>query len=138
MNLIEQYINGNNFGKLVGMRFTILAPGKVNYLLSVNESHMATPFSAHGGCIASLLDATMGVGALSLVSDKNQVVATIEMKVNFLKAAKRSDELVSISRVIKNGKKIIVMFAEVRNQDEQLLAIASGTFMPYDAAKAGY
>ena len=99
---------------------------------------MATPTSAHGGCMASLLDATMGVGALSLVAQNNQVVATIEMKINFLKSAKLNDELMATSRVIKNGNKIIVMFAEIRNQKNELLALSSGTFLPYDAAKAGY
>ena len=87
MNLIDQYIANNQYGKLLGMNFSILEPGLVNYSLTINEHHLATPFTAHGGCIASLLDATMGVGALSLVSSKNQVVATVEMKINFLKGA---------------------------------------------------
>ena len=138
MTLIENYISNNYFGRLLGMNFTILEDGVVHYFLTISEDHLATPTSAHGGCMASLLDATMGVGALSLVSQNNQVVATIEMKINFLKSAKLNDELMATSRVIKNGSKIIVMFAEIRNQKNELLALSSGTFLPYDAAKAGY
>ncbi|MCX6191972.1 MAG: PaaI family thioesterase [Flavobacteriia bacterium] len=138
MTLIEHYISNNYFGRLLGMNFTILEDGVVHYFLTISEDHLATPTSAHGGCMASLLDATMGVGALSLVSQNNQVVATIEMKINFLKSAKLNDELMATSRVIKNGSKIIVMFAEIRNQKNELLALSSGTFLPYDAAKAGY
>ena len=138
MTLIEHYISNNYFGRLLGMNFTILEDGVVHYFLTISEDHLATPTSAHGGCVASLLDATMGVGALSLVSQNNQVVATIEMKINFLKSAKLNDELMATSRVIKNGSKIIVMFAEIRNQKNELLALSSGTFLPYDAAKAGY
>ena len=138
MNLIDQYIANNKYGKLLGMNFSILEPGLVNYSLRINENHLATPFTAHGGCIASLLDATMGVGALSLVSSKNQVVATVEMKINFLKGAILNDQLIATSKVVKNGNKIIVMQAEIRNQKKELLALASGTFMPYDAMKAGY
>jgi acyl-CoA thioesterase len=138
MNLIDQYIANNKYGKLLGMNFSILEPGLVNYSLRINENHLATPFTAHGGCIASLLDATMGVGALSLVSSKNQVVATVEMKINFLKGAILNDQLIATSKVVKNGNKIIVMQAEIRNEKKELLALASGTFMPYDAMKAGY
>jgi uncharacterized protein (TIGR00369 family) len=138
MTLIEHYISNNYFGRLLGMNFTILKDGVVHYFLTISEDHLATPTSAHGGCMASLLDATMGVGALSLVAQNNQVVATIEMKINFLKSAKLNDELMATSRVIKNGNKIIVMFAEIRNQKNELLALSSGTFLPYDAAKAGY
>ena len=138
MNLIDQYIANNQYGKLLGMNFSILEPGLVNYSLTINEHHLATPFTAHGGCIASLLDATMGVGALSLVSSKNQVVATVEMKINFLKGAILNDQLIATSKVVKNGNKIIVMQAEIHNEKKELLALASGTFMPYDAMKAGY
>lgn len=138
MNLIDQYIANNKYGKLLGMNFSILEPGLVNYSLLINENHLATPFTAHGGCIASLLDATMGVGALSLVSSKNQVVATVEMKINFIKGAVLNDQLLATSKVVKNGNKIIVMQAEIRNEKNELLALSSGTFMPYDAMKAGY
>ena len=138
MTLIEHYISNNYFGRLLGMNFTILEDGVVHYFLTISEEHLATPTSAHGGCIASLLDATMGVGALSLVAAKNQVVATVEMKINFLKGAVLNDQLLATSKVVKNGNKIIVMQAEIRNEKNELLALSSGTFMPYDAMKAGY
>jgi uncharacterized protein (TIGR00369 family) len=138
MTLIEDYISNNNYGRLLGMNFTILEDGVVHYSLTISAEHLATPISAHGGCIASLLDATMGVGALSLVAAKNQVVATVEMKINFLKGAVLNDQLLATSKLVKNGNKIIIMFAELRNQKDEVLAVCSGTFMPYDAKKAGY
>ena len=138
MTLIEDYISNNNYGRLLGMNFTILEDGVVHYSLTISAEHLATPTSAHGGCIASLLDATMGVGALSLVAAKNQVVATVEMKINFLKGAVLNDQLLATSKLVKNGNKIIIMFAEIRNQKDEILAVSSGTFMPYDAKKAGY
>jgi uncharacterized protein (TIGR00369 family) len=138
MTLIENYISNNYYGRLLGMNFTILEDGVVHYFLTISKDHLATPTSAHGGCMASLLDATMGVGALSLVAAKNQVVATVEMKINFLKGAVLNDQLLATSKLVKNGNKIIIMFAELRNQKDEILAVSSGTFMPYDAKKAGY
>lgn len=137
-HLIEQYIKDNHFGELLGMSFTIIEPGKVEYQLSTNYQHLATPLAVHGGCTAALLDATMGVGALSLVASHFQVVATLEMKVSYFEAARKDDVLTAVSRVVKKGKRLIFMEADVKNQEGILLARSSGTFTVFSAEKSGY
>ena len=136
--LIVSYIEGNNFGRLLGMQFQIETPGKVVYSLETNADHLATPLAIHGGCTAALLDATMGVGALSLVCDKNKVVATLEMKVSFLKSVLVNEQLTAESIVVKKGRSLIFMEAEVYNEKKQLVAKSSGTFTVMDAEKSGY
>jgi len=137
-SLILSYIQTNQFGKLLGMHFEIKEPGKVIYKLSTNSNHLATPLAVHGGCTAALLDATMGVGALSLVCEKNKVVATLEMKVSFLKSVLSNDQLIAESIVVKKGRSLIFMEAEVFNQMKQLVAKSSGTFTILEAEKSGY
>lgn len=136
--LIVSYIEKNNFGRLLGMHFEINAPGEVVYSLQTNANHLATPLAIHGGCTAALLDATMGVGALSLVCESHKVVATLEMKVSFLKSILMDDELTAKSIVVKKGRSLIFMEAEVYNQKQQLVAKSSGTFTVMDAEKSGY
>jgi len=136
--IIEQYIEQNHFGKLIGMSFEIESPGAVRYEMQINENHLATPLAAHGGCTSALLDATMGVGALSLVCNQNKVVATLEMKVSFIKAVVLSDVLTSRSIVVKQGRSLIFMEAEVYNSNKQLVAKSSGTFTILAAEKSGY
>ncbi len=137
-SLIEQYIASNHFGELIGMNFIILEPGLVQYSLKITKKHLATPLAAHGGSLAALLDATMGVGALTLVENDFHVVSTLEMKVSFLEAVMHGDELISKSRIIRQGKKIIFAEAEIKNQHDKLVAKASGTFFVLDGLKAGY
>jgi acyl-CoA thioesterase len=137
-SLIVSYIAQNNFGRLLGMQFEIEEPGKVIYTLQTNADHLATPLAVHGGCTAALLDATMGVGALSLVCDKNKVVATLEMKASFLKSIFVNEQLTAESIVVKKGRSLIFMEAEVYNQKKQLVAKSSGTFTVMDAEKSGY
>lgn len=137
-SLIEQYIESNHFGELIGMNFIILEPGLVQYSLKITKKHLATPLAAHGGSLAALLDATMGVGALTLVEKDFQVVSTLEMKVSFLEAVMNGDELISKSRIIRKGRKIIFAEAEIKNQHDKSVAKASGTFMVLDGLKAGY
>jgi len=99
---------------------------------------LATPMHAHGGCIASLLDATLGVGALSLVADEQKVVSTVDLSIQFLAGVKCTDQLISYSKCLKKGKKLIFMQADVLNQDKQLVAHANGTFVSVAASVAGY
>jgi uncharacterized protein (TIGR00369 family) len=136
--LIKNYIRYNRFGEILGMHFRIMSPGNVEYLLQVVESHLATPQSVHGGVISALLDATMGVGALSAVCEEEKVVSTIEMKVSFLRSAILGDELVATSEILKKGNKIIFVEAYVRNQHDELVAKSSGIFNAYPKEKAGY
>ena len=136
--LLNKYIETNNFGRLLGMHFEVLSPGIAHYFLIIEDKHLATPLAAHGGCTAALLDATMGVGALSLVYDNHQAVSTLEMKVSFLKSIVLHDQLTAKSIVLKQGKSLIFMEAEVYNSKNQMVAKSSGTFTVLSAEKSGY
>lgn len=138
--LIDKYNLQNHYGRLIGMDFTIVKAGEVNYKLTVSEKHLATPLSAHGGLISSLVDAALGVAGLSSVHDENKVVSTIEYKLNFLNPALLNDELLAKARVEQKGKRILIISCDVFavNRKNLVIAKALGTFNSYDAAKAGY
>lgn len=138
--LIESYILHNHYGRLLGMDFQILEEGLVEYRLEVKPEHLATPLSAHGGLMASLVDAALGVGALSSVCRESKVVSTVEYKLNFLAPAFAADKLLAKSRVIQKGKRLLIVECEVwaENRQHKLLAKAMGTFNAYPAEKAGY
>ena len=136
--LIIDYISQNNFGRLLGMIFTILSPGHVAYSISINQSHLATPVAVHGGVVASLLDATVGVGALSAVCEEGKVVSTVELSISYLSPAFLNDELIATSELVKIGKRLIFMEAKVVNQNGLLLAKATAILNSYPKEKAGY
>jgi acyl-CoA thioesterase len=120
------------------MTLTIYDEGVVSYALNINPSHLATPGFVHGGVLTTLLDATMGAGALTLVADEGQVVSTIEMQTNFISAGKINNQLIATSKLLRKGKKVIFMQAEIRNDQDHLIAIANGSFYPFAAESAGY
>lgn len=136
--LMRKYQELNAYGNLLGMTFEVIKEGEVKYTMDVTQEHLATPKAAHGGMLLSLLDATVGVGALSAVCEENKVVSTVEIKVNFFTPILIGDHLTSISTMLKKGKRLIFMEATVRNQRAELVAKASATLNAYDAHKAGY
>lgn len=136
--LIKGYIQANNFGVLLDMQFDILSPGEIEYTMPVKEKHLATPIAAHGGSICALMDATMGVCALSEVLRDNKVVATVEMKISFVAPALLKDELKASAKVVKSGKRLLFVEGKIENQKGKLIAVATGTFNSYPAEKAGF
>ncbi len=136
--LILAYGESNEFGKLLGMHFQIHDFGVVEYTLTVEKKHLATPTSAHGGLIASLLDATVGVAALSTVCMDGKVISTVEMNMTFLAPALENDQLKCISEVVKKGNRLIFMSAKILNQNGTQIAKCSAILNAYPKEKAGY
>lgn len=136
--LIQGYIKSNNFGRLLGMNFDILDHGVVNYSMLITKNHLATPIAAHGGSVAALIDASMGVCALSEVILEDKVVSTIELKMSFIAPAVLGDTMNARAKIIKSGNRLLLVEGEIRNQNDKLIAVASGTFNAYPANKAGF
>lgn len=133
--IIQGYINWNQFGVLLGMDFSIEEEGAVEYRLLVEEKHLATPRAAHGGVQAALMDAALGVAALSKVCTSNLVVSTVSLNINYLSPALLGDTMIARSRVIKQGKSLLFTQAEIQNQDGKVLATASATMNAYSVEK---
>lgn len=133
--IILGYIAHNEFGKLLGMEFSIQEKGVVQYFMTVEQKHLATKRVAHGGVIAAYLDAIVGVGALSVFCEELKIVSTVEMKTSFLAPAILGDRLKGISAVVKKGSRLLFMEASIYNQNNELIAKASSTMNAYPLHK---
>lgn len=136
--IVQGYIRSNNFGKLLEMNLEILGPGQILYKMPVKDTHLATPAAAHGGSICALMDASMGVCALSQVINDMRVVSTIEMKISFVAPAMKGDVLTAKAAIVKSGKSLLFVEGEIRNQNDKVIAIATGTFNSYPYEKVGF
>jgi uncharacterized protein (TIGR00369 family) len=131
--LIDKYIQTNEFGRLLGIDFNIDEPGVCVYNILVDTKHSAIPKVAHGGFVTALMDATMGVGALSLVCNEMKVVSTIEIKTSFINPVLTNTTITCKSVCIRQGKSILFMEAELLDSTNRLLAKGSGSFNAYPA-----
>ena len=78
-----------------------------------------------GGFICGMLDAAMANAVFCLVGEL-AIVATLEIKVSYLEAARQGD-LYARGTVIRAGKTVTFLEAELRDADGKLLANASST-----------
>jgi uncharacterized protein (TIGR00369 family) len=135
--LIQKYIEYNNFGRTLGMDFIIESAGNVSYTMLVSDVHLATPNTSHGGAVAGLMDAVLGVCGLSAVCMEERLVSTVEMGMHFIKPAKRGDLLTAKAAIVSKGNRIIIIEGKIHNQLDELIASGSGTFNAYPKEKAG-
>lgn len=133
--IIQQYIVWNRFGELLGMDFEVEKKGHVLYKMTINSDHLATPFAAHGGSVAALIDAALGVACLTEVCEEMKVVSTVNLTVSYLNPALKGDVLVADAKVIKSGKRILFVEGKVTNQNGGVVAIASATMNAYPVSK---
>jgi acyl-CoA thioesterase len=116
----------NRFCDLIGLQYTDMEKGFCRTELSITSAHLNPYGTLHGGVAYSLADTGMG-GALSTLLADDERCSTIEIKINYLKSA-RSGRLFCNTKVIHRGKSIAFLESVVTDQEEKMVATASGTF----------
>lgn len=133
-DLWENYDSQNKFSELLGLEYRIISEGEIRYEMVVKPEHISINNTAHGGCIAAMMDAVLGIAALSAMADENKYVATVEFKIDYLNPAKLGSKLIGVGTVIQKGKRLV--FTEGKITSESIIiAKASGTFNAYPAQK---
>ncbi|MFX0076068.1 MAG: PaaI family thioesterase [Candidatus Hermodarchaeota archaeon] len=113
------------FGDLIGLKFTKLSKGCSQCTLEVVDKLLNPHGVVHGGVLYSMADTGMGAAAYSNLN-KNEICATIEVKINYFKAV-RGGNLICETKVIHQGKKTIALDSEIFNEGI-IVAKALGTY----------
>ena len=96
------------------------------FRMTVGDHHLQAYGTAHGGSVAGLLDAAMGLAIIARL-DPGEGCATIEMKVNFT-APVMPGEVTATGQVSTLGRRVVVARADAINPDGRIAATALGTF----------
>jgi uncharacterized protein (TIGR00369 family) len=138
--LVAHYNRINRYGQANGMTLTVPTPGQAEYRMLIQEAHLSSPGTAHGGVLAGLMDAALGAAALTLAFTAGELVSTVEFKINYLRPVHLGDELHAVAKVEHPGKSIIVVSGTIyrhtaEGTDNPAVAQGLGTFNRYPATK---
>ena len=138
--LVAHYNRINRYGQANGMTLHVPAPGQAEYQMLIQDAHLSSPGTAHGGVLAGLMDAVLGAAALTQAFTAGDLVSTVEFKINYLRPVHLGDELRAVAQVEHLGKSIIVVSGTIYRPGEAgapALAVAQGlgTFNRYPASK---
>ncbi len=109
----------------------LVESGRVHIAAPISDTVSQQHGAAHAGLTFALGDSAAGYSALTTLGCDAEVM-TVEMKINLLRPA-IGDRLVAEGRVIKPGRRLIVVqadvFAETAEQRSQV-ALLQGTMIP--------
>lgn len=113
--------------KTLGMNLVSVGDGKAVFKMKV-DSRFHNPMGIlHGGIMADLADASMGVALASLLGD-DESFTTLELKINFIRPV-YEDELTAEGSVVHKGRTIAMTEAILKNREGKEVARASATQM---------
>jgi uncharacterized protein (TIGR00369 family) len=113
---------------LLGMRLEDLGEGTARFVMTVDPRFFNAGGVVHGGALASIADASVAAALATLIDPEREIMATVEMKINYISPVREGD-IVCEARIIQKGRSVAVGEAIVNNAEGRLLAKAMATFI---------
>ncbi|WXG41187.1 MAG: PaaI family thioesterase [Candidatus Freyarchaeum deiterrae] len=124
--LVKDILNSSPFYKLLGMEILDIKENYSKLRIPWKEDLLQLQGVAHGGVLASIADAAVAIALFSLV-DLNDIISTIELKINYL-APIKSGEIIAEGRIVHKGARIALGEVDVKNEG-RLVGKALSTYM---------
>jgi len=106
--------------------------GSVAFRWKVPLEYCNSAGNLQGGVMAAFADAVLG-GLCASKLPEDLYPALAEMKIQFLRPAPAGSTITATGRVLKAGKRLIFVEAEITNESGDLLAKVTGTELPASA-----
>ncbi len=118
----------------LGAQVTEIAPGMVCVRAPISPGALQQQGFGHAGLTFAIGDSVAGYSALTMLPPEMDVV-TSELKINLLAPA-RGDYLLATGSVVKAGRRLCVVTAEmhaVTGETRKQIALLQGTVVPVPA-----
>jgi acyl-CoA thioesterase len=133
--LIRERFRSSEFARWMGISLVSIDAGESELRLDLERHHLNPGGIVHGGVLATLLDASIGLALRSMIGMTTDHV-TIELDVHYLAPA-RSGYLIGRGRALRAGGRVSYGEAEVFSDEGKLLAKGSATFLVVQARRPG-
>lgn len=138
----KHYFNQIPFNKVLGLELEYLGPELAKLRFDMKPELVGNSFQGilHGGVISSTLDVVGGmlviVGAFNRTHDMPDMerlqllskIGTIDLRVDYLRPG-RGEWFWAQGKLLRTGRKVAVTRMELHNQDDELLALGTGTYL---------
>src|SRR5919202_641649 len=123
MTLVKGLFERAAFVSELGLRLVDASPGRCDSELQVLPKHLQQDGYLHAGVQATIADHTTGAAAGTIIA-KGLLLLSVEFKINLLRSG-RGEWLVCEARVLKPGRTLIVVEAEVYGIKEKRNTLVS-------------
>lgn len=124
---IHKAITKVPFARFLGLELEEVARGTATLALQVRKELMQNQGVVHGGAIASLIDTATAFAIISLLAPREKVT-TVDLSISYLRPAV-GGPLRAIATVVRAGRRLFVVSAEVFDKQGKLIATALTTYI---------
>ena len=104
-----------------------MEPGRAVIEFEAGERHASPLGTLHGGVLADIADAAMGMAYASELED-GETFTTLELKINFMRPV-WTGKLRAEGRLLSGGRTIGLVVCDVRDANDRVVAHATSTCM---------
>ena len=115
------------FAKLLGIEIESVEPGHAVLSMKIRHELKQNHGVAHGGSIAAVIDSAMAIAIMPLLAE-NERTTTVDLTIHYLRPLTEGTARAS-ARVVRAGKRVITVSAELFDHKEKLAATAISTYL---------
>jgi acyl-CoA thioesterase len=123
---VERALDTVPFAKLLGIQLESVVAGHAVLVLPIREELKQNNAIVHGGAIASLIDSAMAFAIIPLLAEEERTT-TVDLTIHYLRPLVEGVAKAS-ARVVRAGRRIIVVSADVLDHQDRLAATAVSTY----------
>jgi uncharacterized protein (TIGR00369 family) len=118
------------FLKYLGIEVESVGRGTATLLLPVREELSRNDGIIHGGAIASVIDSAFAFAITPLLAENERTV-TVDLTIHYLRplGGEGGGVARTIARVVRAGRRVITVSAELFDENEKLAATAISTYL---------
>ena len=124
---IEKALATVPFARLLGIELEKVAPGSATLGFDIRDDLKQNNGVVHGGAIASLVDTATAFAIISLLPPEEKAT-TADLTISYLRPL-TNGRAHSTARVLRAGRRLIVVSAELVDDAGELIATALTTYI---------
>ena len=115
------------FAKLLGIEVVSVEPGHAVLSMAIRDDLKQNHGIAHGGSIAALIDSSMAIAIMPMLAE-NEHTTTVDLTIHYLRPLTGGTAR-SSARVVRAGRRVITVSAELVDDNGKLAATALSTYL---------
>lgn len=115
------------FAKLLGIEVESVEPGHAVLSMKIRGELKRNGGIAHGGAIATLIDSAMAFAIVPMLAENERSI-TVDLTIHYLRPVSEGSARAS-ARVVRAGKRVITVSAELFDSQDKLAATAISTYL---------
>lgn len=124
---IERALDNVPFARLLGIKLESVERGHAVLSMQVREDLKQNRGVVHGGAIASLIDSATAFAIIPLLAEDERTT-TVDLTIHYLRPLLQGTARAS-ARVLRAGRRVITVSAELFDDEEKLAATAISTYL---------